>query len=154
MKYFLIFFVTFSYSQFKPVYYNHGYEGIEIVAKYKDSTLIYSNKAAKATIRKEVGDSIVKKYKSLKEGKLTVRISNAEIIGTIKIERKPRLIHVTFSYEKVKWDSGLQEEYKLKPKIKMATHKRAAHSRTITTRTGTTNSRKTVRVSRTTVKRK
>ena len=34
------------------------------------------------------------------------------------------------------------------------THTRVAHKRTIATRTGNTNSRKTVTVSRTTVKRK
>ena len=36
----------------------------------------------------------------------------------------------------------------------MSTHKRKAHSRVIETRKGNTNSRKTVQVSRTTVKRK
>jgi hypothetical protein len=36
----------------------------------------------------------------------------------------------------------------------MPTHKRKAHSRVIETRKGDTNSRKTVQVSRTTVKRK
>ncbi len=36
----------------------------------------------------------------------------------------------------------------------MPSHKRAAHSRVIETRKGNTNSRKTVQVSRTTVKRK
>ena len=36
----------------------------------------------------------------------------------------------------------------------MATHKRKAHKRTITVRKGNTNSRKTVKVKKTTVKRK
>lgn len=118
MRLFFMLYFTISFSQVQN--YTYGYEGMEIVSRWRDSTLIYSHSGAKAIIRREVGDSIVKMYSRdlIKDGDLKVKIGSAEIIGKIKIQRVKRLISVTFTYFRVIWNSGLIEEYRPKPKPK------------------------------------
>jgi hypothetical protein len=105
---------TFVYSQQKVVYYNYvyGYDGMEKMAKIKDSTLVYSNFNARPEIRAEVADSILIKYRNLKEGVLVVKIKSAKIIGTLKIIKRERLILVNYYYERIEYLNGLVEIYK------------------------------------------
>jgi hypothetical protein len=114
IKILFLFITTFVYSQQKVVYYNYGYgyDGMEKMAKVKDSTLVYSNFNARPEIRAEVADSILIKYRNLKEGVLVVKIKSAKIIGTLKIIKRERLILVNYYYERIEYLNGLVEIYK------------------------------------------
>jgi hypothetical protein len=114
IKILFLFITTFVYSQQKVVYYNYGYgyDGMEKMAKVKDSTLVYSNFNARPEIRAEVADSILIKYRNLKEGVLVVKIKSAKIIGTLKIIKRERLILVNYYYERIEYSNGLIEIYK------------------------------------------
>jgi hypothetical protein len=106
MKYpvLLILFFSTCYSQ-KIEYYKYGYEGIEMFGKVKDSTIIYTQHKAKATIRIAVATKITNLYlgKKLKNGNLVVELPNAIVSGRIKIQRKKKLIVINYFYERVEW---------------------------------------------------
>jgi hypothetical protein len=111
----------FSQTSKVAVPYKYGYEGIELIAKTKaDSTIVYSHRGAKATIRTEVGNNIVKLYSNghLKNGLLTISIQRATVTGKIKIKRRGKLISIMFTWIVVKWSTGLIEEYRPKQKRK------------------------------------
>lgn len=105
-----------------PVPYRFGYNGIEIIAKTKsDSTITYSNYGAKPTIRRAVGNTIIKLYCKglLKNGPLTVNLQCATVKGMLSIVRKNNtLISISYTWKTVVWSSGLVEEYHLKRKRK------------------------------------
>lgn len=105
------------YSQQKVVYYNYGYgyDGMEKIGKVADSTLVYSNFQARPEIRAEVADSVLSKYKKLKEGPLVINVKSAKVIGVLKIIRQERLILINYYYERIEYTNGLIEIYK-KPK--------------------------------------
>jgi len=107
-----LFVTTFVYSQQKVEYYNYGYDGMEKIGKVEDSTLVYSNFQARPEIRTEVADSILSKYKKLKEGPLVVRIKSAKIIGRLKLIKQDRLILVNYYYDRIEYTNGLVEIYK------------------------------------------
>ena len=111
---FFLFVTTFVYSQQKVEYYNYGYgyDGMEKIGKVEDSTLVYSNFQARPEIRTEVADSILSKYKKLKEGPLVVRIKSAKIIGRLKLIKQDRLILVNYYYDRIEYTNGLVEIYK------------------------------------------
>jgi hypothetical protein len=110
---------TFVYSQQKVKYYNYdyGYDGMEKIGKVGDSTLVYSNFQARPEIRAEVGDSVLIKYRKLKEGPLVIKIKSAKIIGRLKLIKQDRLILVNYYYDRIEYTNGLVEIYK-KPKKK------------------------------------
>jgi hypothetical protein len=130
MKY-LVPFIIFSslcYPQ-KTEYYRYGYEGIEMFAKFKDSTIIYTQHLAKATIRKDVALVVLNLYpkRKLNNGHLVVELPNAIVTGEIKIERAEKLVVINYYYEKVEWcDKNLIEipEELKKSKIDVHTNKR------------------------------
>ena len=111
---------TFVYSQQKVVYYNYGYgyDGMEKMAKVKDSTLVYSNFQARPEIRVEVADSVLSKYRKLKEGPLVIKIKSAKIIGNLKIIKSDNLILINYYYERIEYTNGLVEIYKKPIKLK------------------------------------
>jgi hypothetical protein len=104
MKYVVLLILFFStcYSQ-KIEYYKYGYEGIEMFGKVKDSTIIYTQHKAKATIRIAVATKITNLYlgKKLKNGNLVVELPNAIVSGRIKIQRKGKLVVINYFYERV-----------------------------------------------------
>jgi hypothetical protein len=110
---------TFVYAQQKVVYYNYGYgyDGMEKIGKVGDSTLVYSNFQARPEIRAEVGDSVLIKYRKLKQGPLVIKIKTGKVIGRLKLIRKEGLILVNYYYDRVEYTNGLVEIYK-KPKKK------------------------------------
>ena len=112
IKILLLLMTTFVYSQQKIEYYNYGYEGIEKIGKIKDSTLVYSNFFAKAEIRAEVADSILKKYRKLKSGNYQVNIKSAKVFGRLELIRTKDLINVNFYYSKTEYNNGLISIYK------------------------------------------
>jgi hypothetical protein len=60
-------FSSLLFSQKKRIeYYNYGQDGMENVYGVKDSMLIYNNFRSRPLIRKEVGDTIARKYHLLK----------------------------------------------------------------------------------------
>jgi len=119
IKLILLFITTFVYSQQKTVYYNYGYDGMESVNNVRgsDSMLIYSNYRSRPLIRREVCDSILKKYRSLRNGPFIVDIKGAKVFGKLEIDRKHNLVSVKYYYEKVNYNDTLIEIYK-KPIVK------------------------------------
>ena len=132
MKYLalLVLFFSSCYSQKKVEYYKYGYDGIEMFYKGKDSTVVYTQHKAKATIRTEVAHKVLNLYLvgKLKNGTRVVELPNAIVTGRVKIERKDRLIVINYFYERVEWcDQELIEiplsVKNVKPKRKIRTNK-------------------------------
>lgn len=119
IKILLLFITTFAYSQQKIEYYNYGYDGMESIGNVRgsDSMLIYSNYKSRPLIRREVCDSILKKYKSLKNGPYVVDIKGVRVFGKLEIDRKHNLVSIKYYYEKVNYSDTLIEIYK-KPIVK------------------------------------
>jgi hypothetical protein len=114
IKIILLLVTTFVYSQQKIVYYNYGYgyDGMEKIGRVVDSTLIYSNFQARPEIRAEVADSVLSKYKKLKEGPLTIKIKSGKVFGRIKLIKQEQLILVNYYFERIEYTNGLIEIYK------------------------------------------
>ena len=114
IKILLLFITTFVYSQQKIVYYNYGYDGIESIGRVigSDSTVVYSNYRARPLIRREVCDSILKRYRFLKNGPYNVNIRGIKVFGRLKIERRNNLVSIKYYYKKVKYGNKLIEIYK------------------------------------------
>lgn len=110
--YSLLFISFFSFGQ-KINYYKYGYEGVEMFAKRGDSTVVYSHKWAKATIRTEVADTIMKLYgeNKIKAGKVIIVTKDAKVRGVLKIVRKPNLVSITLVYRRIEWSNGVIEEH-------------------------------------------
>ena len=106
----------------KVEYYKYGYEGIERFGKWNDSTLIYSHHKAKATIRLEVCDTIIKRYihKKALPNNLVLKTKKAIVYGKLVTVKKDKLIHLEFFYEKVVWNDSITE----KPIVKVAIKKK------------------------------
>ena len=85
---------------------------MEKIGRVVDSTLIYSNFQARPEIRTEVADSVLSKYKKLKEGPLTIKIKSGKVFGTIKLIKQEQLILVNYYYERIEYTNGLIEIYK------------------------------------------
>lgn len=119
IKILLLFLATFVYSQQKTVYYNYGYDGMESVNNVRgsDSMLIYSNYRSRPLIRREVCDSILKKYRFLKNGPYIVNIKSAKVFGMLQIDRRHNLVSIRYYYEKIIYGDTLIEIYK-KPVVK------------------------------------
>ena len=119
IKLILLFITTFVYSQQKTVYYNYGYDGMESVNNVRgsDSMLIYSNYRSRPLIRREVCDSILKKYRFLKSGPYIVNIKSAKVFGRLQIDRRHNLVSIRYYYEKINYNDTLVEIYK-KPVVK------------------------------------
>jgi hypothetical protein len=96
----------------KVEHYNYGYEGIERVGKWNDSTLIYSHHKAKPTIRIEVCDSIINRYIKKKPlpNNLVLKIKKAIVFGKLVITKKENLIHLEFFYDKIIWNDSIIEK--------------------------------------------
>lgn len=111
-KLILILFLVFSnyiFSQKKRIeYYSYGQDGMENVYGVKDSMLIYNNFRSRPTIRKEVADTISRKYHSLKNGIYDFTISSAKVTGRIEIVRKDKLILLNFYYIKVEYSDFIE----------------------------------------------
>ena len=114
IKILFLFLATFVYSQQKVQYYNYGYDGMESVSRVRgsDSMVVYSNYRARPLIRREVCDSILKKYRYLKNGSYTVVIKDAKVFGRLKIVRKYNLVSIKYFYERIIYSNGLTEIYK------------------------------------------
>jgi hypothetical protein len=114
IKIIFLFLATFVYSQRRIEYYNNGYDGIECVSKVRgsDSMVVYSNYRARPLIRREVCDSILKKYRYLKNGPYIIFIKDAKIFGRLEIVRKDNLVSIKYFYERVIYSNGLTEIYK------------------------------------------
>ena len=119
IKILFLFLATFVYSQQKTIYYNYGYDGMESVNNVRgsDSMLIYSNYRSRPLIRREVCDSILKKYRFLKNGPYIVNIKSAKVFGMLQIDRRHNLVSIRYYYEKIIYGDTLVEIYK-KPVVK------------------------------------
>ena len=82
------------------------------MAKVKYSTLVYSNFQARPEISAEVADSVLSRYRKLKEGPLVIKIKSAKIIGRLKIIKSDNLILINYYYERIEYTNGLVEIYK------------------------------------------
>jgi hypothetical protein len=123
---------TFCYSQKKVEYYKYGYEGIEMLGKVGDTTVIYTQHKAKGTIRIDVANKVVNLYlsKKLKDGTLVVELPIAIVTGRIKMERKDKLVVINYFYERVEWCDQELIEIPLVIKDEKSKHKvRASNSR-------------------------
>jgi hypothetical protein len=104
---------SMSYSQSNKIeHYRYGYEGIELITKVNDTTIVYTHHLAKPQIRISVGNTILHLYSKgeLKDGYLKVIVPEATVFGTIKIKKSGTIIQINFSYSRVEWSNGKIEE--------------------------------------------
>jgi hypothetical protein len=101
----------------KVIVYNHGQNGMELVAKSKNGTIIISTFNAKMTIRQDIARKIYNLYKSKpieSNSKIKVRGEEACVTGNCFIRKRKDLVAIDFYYQIVEWNSGQIEIY-LKP---------------------------------------
>jgi hypothetical protein len=106
---------VFSTEDPKVIIYNHGQNGMELVAKSKNETIIISTFNAKMTIRQDIARKIYDLYKSTtieSNSKIKVKGEEASVTGKCIIRKKKDLIVIDFYYQIVEWKSGQIEIYK------------------------------------------
>lgn len=118
-------FSSLLFSQKKRIeYYNYGQDGMENVYGVKDSMLIYNNFRSRPLIRKEVGDTIARKYHSLKNGIYDFTIRYAKVTGRVEIIRRNKLILLNFYYIKVEYSDYIEIYQDPKKKAKQPIKKK------------------------------
>ena len=117
-NYFLVLLFTagVSFSQGKPKVetYNHGHNGMELIAKSKKGTVIISTFNSKMTIREEVAQKVYNMYiaNQLESNKkCLIKSYTANVFGNCIIRKRKNLTVVDFYYEKIEWLNGLVEVY-------------------------------------------
>ncbi len=106
---------AFSTEDPKVIVYNHGQNGMELVAKSKNGTIIISTFNAKMTIRQDIARKIYDLYKSTpieSNSKIKVKGEEACVTGKCVIRKKKDLVVIDFYYQTVEWNSGQIEIYK------------------------------------------
>ena len=107
--YLLLICTTFAFGQTS---YKNGQDGIEMFTKRGDTTIVYSQKQAKMSIRGEVALSILNTYLGKKNlgGKKTVCTSEGEVTGFLTIIRKHNMVVLDFQYLSILWNDGTLEK--------------------------------------------
>lgn len=110
----LISFTGFGQIKNKISTYKFGQNGMELVAKTKNETIIISTFNSKMTIRRDIADKLFQLYREnkLETNKEFLVVGEiANVIGKCIIRKKDNLTVVDFYYETVLWDDGLTEVY-------------------------------------------
>ncbi|HRG19097.1 MAG TPA: hypothetical protein PLP39_08400 [Flavobacterium lutivivi] len=110
----LVSFTGFGQIKNKISTYKFGQNGMELVAKTKNETIIISTFNSKMTIRRDIADKLFQLYREnkLETNKEFLVVGEiANVIGKCIIRKKDNLTVVDFYYETVLWDDGLTEVY-------------------------------------------
>ncbi|WP_396212354.1 hypothetical protein [Flavobacterium sp.] len=110
--YFLVSQFALSQSKSAPVIYKYGQNGIELIAKNNNETIVISTFQAKVTIKEEIAAKLFSYYQQNKDkesGVITIEGDKAKITGTYTVKKKGTLTSVDFRYDKVEWQDGLVE---------------------------------------------
>jgi len=110
----LVSFTGFGQIKNKISTYKFGQNGMELVAKTKNETIIISTFNSKMTIRRDIADKLFQLYRENKletDKEFLVVGEIANVIGKCIIRKKDNLTVVDFYYETVLWDDGLTEVY-------------------------------------------
>ncbi len=103
------------FSQKKPTLtYKYGYNGMELIVKNNNETIIVSTYNSKKAIKDEIALKIYEMYskKSFFTGDLvTITGNEAKVVGKISIRKKGNLILLDFYYDEIQWQNGLVEAY-------------------------------------------
>lgn len=119
MKKLILFSLLVSFTGFGQIKnnistYKFGQNGMELVAKTKNETIIISTFNSKMTIRRDIADKLFQLYREnkLETNKEFLVVGEiANVIGKCIIRKKDNLTVVDFYYETVLWDDGLTEVY-------------------------------------------
>lgn len=117
LKYLLItlLLVQFSFCQVSMTTYKYGYNGMELIVKSKNETIIISTFNSKKAIKDEIAQKVYDHFKNsqLNSGDtISIQGNEAKVTGKCFITRKEKLTSINFYYEKIEWNSGLTEMYK------------------------------------------
>ena len=108
----VIFTFSLSYGQNKPIVYQHGQNGMELIANTKTGTVVVSTFNAKMTIRQDIAYKLYTLYQQnrIKHNAIvTVLGKEAKVIGKCFIKKKHNLTSIEFYYDKVFWNNGTVE---------------------------------------------
>ncbi|WP_298141634.1 hypothetical protein [Flavobacterium sp.] len=116
-KYLLItlFLAQFSFSQVSMTTYKYGYNGMELIVKSKNETIIISTFNSKKAIKDEIAQKVYDHFKNsqINSGDtISIQGNDAKVTGKCFISRKKKLISINFYYEKIEWNNGSIELYK------------------------------------------
>ena len=95
--------------------YKYGYNGMELIVKYKSETFIVSTYNSKKVIKDEVAQKVYDYFKSntINTGDtINITANDACVTGKCFITKKGNLTSINFYYETIKWNDGLTEVYK------------------------------------------
>ncbi|MDR6967049.1 hypothetical protein J2X31_001049 [Flavobacterium arsenatis] len=87
---------------------------MELISTREGETIIINNFNAKMKIREDIAEKLLALYNKnelLNDSNITVVGNEAKVTGKIIIEKREKLVSVSFYYEKVEWNSGLKEIY-------------------------------------------
>ncbi|WP_396150107.1 hypothetical protein [Flavobacterium sp.] len=115
MKY-LLFLVLIStqlaFTQETILTYQHGQNGMELIANTKTGTMVVSTFNAKMTIRQDIAYKLYTLYQQNRikhNAVVTVLGKEAKVIGKCFIKKKHNLTSIEFYYDKVFWHNGIVE---------------------------------------------
>ncbi|WP_298395867.1 hypothetical protein [Flavobacterium sp.] len=119
-KYFLLLLLlaqfSFGQQKTKVATYKYGYNGMELIVKNNNgSMIVVSTFNSKKELKEEIARKIYQHYKEtnpISGDTIKIKGDNAWVTGKFIIQQKGKLTTLNFYYETVEWDSGLTEIYK------------------------------------------
>ena len=111
----MLFIAHFSYCQDSFDTYNFGYNGMELIVKSKNETIIVSTFNAKKAIKDEIALRVLDYFRNSNlnpESNICIESKDADVFGKFVVLKKNKLTSINFYYEKIEWKNGLVEVYK------------------------------------------
>lgn len=112
----LIFLATsFAFSQNNnTTNYKFGHNGIELIVKTENNTIIVSTFNSKKEIKEDIADKVYKYYIKNNPSSIeniTIEGIQAKVSGKFELLIKGKTILLNFYYEKIEWHTGGIEIY-------------------------------------------
>ena len=93
-------------------YYKNGQNGIELIAKQNDNTIIVSTYDSRPSLKEAIAKAAFDLYNRkivLKDKILTIKTPEALVTGNCKIRIIEKCTNISFYFQKIVWNSGLTE---------------------------------------------
>lgn len=93
-------------------YYKNGQNGIELIAKQHDNTIIVSTYDSRPSLKEAIAKAAFDLYNSkvvLRDKIVTIKTPVAVVTGNCKIRITEKCTNISFYFQKIVWNSGLTE---------------------------------------------
>ena len=94
------------------VYYTNGHNGMELISKKADSTIVVSTYDSRPILKEQVAELLYRKFVSkeiIVDSLLKFSLPSATVIGLFKVEIFNTFTNLEFYFKKIYWNNGLTE---------------------------------------------